>query len=366
MQMYIPKQTFSFSKLVGFGLLGLSSIFVLFSPNVWADGVDATAGGASVSATPNGVQAAANGTTVQTGTTPTPQVPGVLAGVFDHTGNGINGNVSSSNVSSNANNVTTGANSNENQNQTYVSSPAQAVGGSSALVLPRNPLPLGNAGLGRSNFGLQFGLNNNPVLSNIFSKGTGNALSWFLQGGLTIPFGKIPDVIANPRNSQADDVRLQRLDDDRQVFGTVNPLAKATVQGHVVSLNAYNYSTAASPKIDNLQDALKAVEGKVEASTPKVVALADCPVFSKPLNKGQQIGTTATGDEYRYIGHTSSGWVKLGLPDGRMGWSKGQFEYLKNDYTEVDALTAHNSLDNVREALDNKQNRKLISINTHK
>jgi hypothetical protein len=297
-------------------------------------------------------------------TTP-PASGNTTAGVFDGAGNAINGNANGSNVSNNQNNVQTGSNTNTNANQTQVIAPAQAVGGSSALVLPRNPLMLGNAGLGRSNFGLQFGLNNNPVLSNVFSnsKGSGHAMSWFMQGGVTIPFGKIPDIIANPRNTAMDDQRLQRLDDDRQVFGAM-AAPQTSVQGRVVSLNAYNYSTAASPKVTNMQDALKEIEAKAaEASTPKVVALADAPVFSKPLNKGQKIGTTTVGDEYRYVGHTSSGWVKLVLADGRQGWSKGQFEYLKNDYTEIDNVTAHNSLDDIRESLDGKQSKKLVSLN---
>jgi hypothetical protein len=339
------KEHGSLSSLCLVSVLGLCT---LLSAPVWADGATTT-------------------TTATTSSTAQPS--NIQAGVFENTGVGINGNANGANVSNNANTVTTGSNTNANSNQTLVSAPAQAVGGSSALVLPRNPLALGNAGLGRSNFGLQFGLNNNPVFGSIFGKGAGNALGWFMQGGVTIPFGKIPDIIANPQNNQLDNFRQQRLDDDRQVFGALAPnngnapASRATVEGRVVSLNAYNYSTAASPKIGLLQENLKTVESKVDGSSPKVIALSDSPVFTRPLNKGQKIAVTAIGDEYRYIGHTGSGWLKLVLPDGRQGWSKGQFEYLKNDYTEIDGITARNTLQDVREALDMKQNKRLLTWN---
>lgn len=284
-------------------------------------------------------------------------------GVFDGGTNAINGNVSGSNIVGTNVGVTTGANTNQNTNQTLVSSPAQAVGGSSALVLPRNPLMLSNANLGRSNFGLQFGLNNNPVFGSIFGKGAGNALGWFMQGGVTIPFGKIPDIIAHPQNNQMDNQRLQRLDDDRQVFGALTPAARSTVEGRVI-MNAYSPSTVALPKVGSMQDTLKAVEVKAEGITPKVIAWSDSPIFTRPLEKAPKIGMTITGDEYRYVGHTSSGWLKLILPDGRQGWSKGQFEHLKNDFTQIDEITArNNTLDGVRQALEVKQSNRLLTLN---
>jgi hypothetical protein len=72
-----------------------------------------------------------------------------------------------------------------------------------------------------------------------------------MQGGVTIPFGKIPDIIANPRNAQLDDSRQRHLEDSRQVFGNAQPnqqKAQTNVQGRVVSLNAYNYATSPPPK----------------------------------------------------------------------------------------------------------------------
>jgi hypothetical protein len=275
----------------------------------------------------------------------------------------FNGN-GSNNVNGNANGnfnsigVQTGANTNNNTNNTVsqVIAPTQALsnGGSSALVLPRNPLALPNASMGRSNFGLQFGVNNNPGFSNIFgNNGKGDSLGWFMQGGVTIPFGKIPDIIANPRNAQLDDSRQRHLEDSRQVFGNAQPnqqKAQTNVQGRVVSLNAYNYATSPSPKMTGVSDAVKSIEAEKNLTTPKVLALADGTVFSRPLGKGEKVGAIALGEEYRYIGHTNSGWVKLILPNGREGWAKGQFEYLKNDYTEVDTITLHNTLDGLKEA----------------
>lgn len=241
-------------------------------------------------------------------------------------------------------------------NQTAVYSPTQSVstGGTSALVLPRNPLALGNANLGRSNFGLQFGLNNNPILGNLNSvNGKTDAMSWFMQGGLTIPFGKIPDIIANPRNNQIDDIRQQRLQDERQVFGSVQAQqnAHANVQGKVVRLNAYNYATSPSPKLEGLKDSLRQIEAeKANLSVPKVLALAEATVYTKPLGKGEKVGTTTMGDEYRYIGHTNSGWVKIIMSNGREGWVKGQFEYLKNDYTDIDTVTLDNPAEGIKQA----------------
>ncbi len=272
--------------------------------------------------------------------------------VCDSSGICNNGGNMSGNQNYNGNN-----NSNSAQTQTQVYSPTQALstGGTSALVLPRNPLALPNANLGRSNFGLQFGLNNNPILGNLNSvNGKTDAMSWFLQGGLTIPFGKIPDIIANPRNNQLDDIRQQRMMDEREVFGSLQNQqnAKANVQGKVVRLNAYNYATTASPKLEGVRDGLRQVESEKATllNSPKVLALADAEVFSKPLGKGDKVGTTTTGEEYRYIGHTNSGWVKIIMSNGREGWVKGQFEYLKNDYTEIDTVTLGNPTDDLKNA----------------
>jgi hypothetical protein len=274
-------------------------------------------------------------------------------GVFDNTTVGLNGSTNNGNINGNQN--TLGLDS-RNTNQTYVNTPNQSVstGGTSALVLPRNPLNLGNANLGRSNFGLQFGLNNNPILGNLNSvNGKTDAMSWFMQGGLTIPFGKIPDIIANPRNNQLDDIRQQRMMDERQVFGSVQNQqnARANVQGKVVRLNAYNYATSASPKLEGMKDGLRQIESeKANLATPKVLALADALVYSKPLGKGDKVGTTAMGEEYRYVGHTNSGWVKIIMSNGQEGWVKGQFEYLKNDYTEIDTVTLDNPAETIKTA----------------
>ncbi len=276
----------------------------------------------------------------------------INSGVFDNSTVGLNGSTNNGNINGNQNSL---SNQNQNANQTQVYSPTQALstGGTSALVLPRNPLALPNANLGRSNFGLQFGLNNNPILGNLNSvNGKTDAMSWFLQGGLTIPFGKIPDIIANPRNNQLDDIRQQRMMDEREVFGSLQNQqnARANVQGKVVRLNAYNYATTASPKLEGIRDGLKQVESDKASllNAPKVLALADAEVFSKPLGKGDKVGMTTTGEEYRYIGHTNSGWVKIIMSNGREGWVKGQFEYLKSDYTEVDVVTLGNPADNAK------------------
>lgn len=271
--------------------------------------------------------------------------------VCDGVGICSNGSNNSGNQNANQNNL---SNQNANQAQVYAPTQSLSTGGTSALVLPRNPLALGNANLGRSNFGLQFGLNNNPILGNLNSvNGKTDAMSWFMQGGLTIPFGKIPDIIANPRNNQLDDMRQQRLMDERQVFGSLQNQqnARANVQGKVVRLNAYNYATSASPKLEGLKDGLRQIEAdKASLATPKVLALADSVVYSKPLGKGDKVGTTITGDEYRYIGHTNSGWVKIIMSNGREGWVKGQFEYLKNDYTDIDTVTMDNPAGNLKQA----------------
>lgn len=275
--------------------------------------------------------------------------------VCDGVGICTNGSDVSGNQNANQNTLTN-QNQNQNANQTQVYSPTQSVstGGTSALVLPRNPLSLNNANLGRSNFGLQFGLNNNPILGNLNSvNGKTDALSWFLQGGITVPFGKIPDIITNPRSNQMDDIRQQRLMDERQVFGSLQNQqnARANVQGKVVSLNAYNYATSASPKLEGVKEGLRQIESeKASLAAPKVLALADAAVFTKPLGQGEKIGKTSMGDEYRYIGHTNSGWVKIIMSNGREGWVKGQFEYLKNDYTDIDTVTLDNLGQNLKQA----------------
>lgn len=285
--------------------------------------------------------------------TPAPAATGatVNAATYKDVCVGANASNLSGEVQALCNSITIGG------NQTAVYSPTQsnAIGGTSALVLPRNPLALPNANLGRSNFGLQFGLNNNPILGNLNTvNGKTDAMSWFLQGGLTIPFGKIPDVIANPRNNQLDDMRQQRMMDEREVFGSLQNQqnARANVQGKVVRLNAYNYATTASPKLEGIRDGLKQVESEkaTALNSPKVLALADAVVYSKPLGKGDKVGSTTTGEEYRYIGHTNSGWVKIIMSNGREGWVKGRFEYLKNDYTEIDTVTLGNPTDDLKNA----------------
>lgn len=284
--------------------------------------------------------------------------------VCDGVGICTNGSNVSGNQNANQNSL---SNQNQNANQTYVNTPNQSVstGGTSALVLPRNPLNLSNANLGRSNFGLQFGLNNNPILGNLNSvNGKTDALSWFMQGGLTIPFGKIPDIIANPRNNQLDDIRQQRMMDERQVFGSLQNQqnARANVQGKVVRLNAYNYATSASPKLEGLKDGLRQIESdKANLTTPKVLALADAVVYSRPLGKGNRVGATAMGEEYRYVGHTNSGWVKIIMSNGQEGWVKGQFEYLKNDYTEIDTVTLDNSAETLRTATSSSSRSRKIA-----
>lgn len=329
------KQTKAFFALSG--LLALASVFALQVSGAWAD-------------TP---------TTTNTGGST------MNNGVFENVGNGLNGSTNNGNMNSNQNSVTGGNNLSQNQNTLYSPTQSVSTGGTSALVLPRNPLALGNANLGRSNFGLQFGLNNNPILGNLNSvNGKTDAMSWFMQGGVTIPFGKIPDIIANPRNNQIDDIRQQRLMDERQVFGSMQNQqnARANVQGKVVRLNAYNYATSPSPRLEGLKDSLREIEAeKASLAVPKVLALAEATVYTKPLGKGEKIGTTTTGDEYRYIGHTNSGWVKIIMSNGREGWVKGQFEYLKNDYTDIDTVTLDNPAEGIKQA-----NAKSVSTTSRK
>lgn len=251
----------------------------------------------------------------------------------------INGDASHSNL-----------NNNQNSNANYlqpvmVSQPNYAssgAGGTAALILPRNPLPLGNAGLGRSNFGLQFGIQNNPGISSI-TNGKENGLGWFMQGGLTIPFGKIPSVIQNQQLAKMDSLRENQLDNQRRVFGNLNPMDpnnyNARVQGHVVGLNAYNYSTIPSGKITvPVPTPANGNIGEIVIPQPKVLALKPADAFSQPLNTGEQIGVVEVGKEYPYLGHTRSGWVKILLPTGKEAWTSTQFEYVKHDYTEIDTL----------------------------
>lgn len=280
-------------------------------------------------------------------------------GNYNNVGNGVNGSANGSLLNNNSTSVQTGANNNTNSNNVYTPTQAVSNGGSSALVLPRNPLALPNANLGRSNFGLQFGINNNPGFSNIFgNNNNSNALGWFMQGGFTIPFGKIPDILSNPRNAHLDDTRIQRMEDERQLFGSVRnpsiPAPQTNVQGKVVNLNAYNYTTSASPKLAAPLATMPQIEVERNLNMPKVLALADASVFSKPLGRGDKIGMIQTGEEFRYIAHTHSGWVKIILPNGREAWAKGQFEYLKNDYTEIDTITLHNTRNETRTADANR------------
>lgn len=263
----------------------------------------------------------------------------------DNTGVAINGSTSGSNINSNQNNLSTGSNINQNTVSPVVIAPTASqysgvnggAGGGAALVMPRNPLYLPNAALGRSNFGLQFGVQNNPGVSAL--TGGNDALGFFLQGALTIPFGKIPEVISGGSNRNLDEVRQRNEDNRRLVFGNstiVNtnpqpqPEAKTANSG---SLGAVSYATTPSGLID-ADDAI----GQIELQRPKVLALAPADVFTRPLHTGEKIGAVEIGREYPYLGHTKSGWVKLLLPNGKNGWTSTRFEYIKYDYTQVDTL----------------------------
>jgi hypothetical protein len=213
-------------------------------------------------------------------------------------------------------------------------------GGSAALILPRNPLALPNANLGRSNFGLQFGVQNNPGLSTL-TGGKENGLGWFMQGGFTIPFGKIPAPYLSQNNAMMDELRRDQQDAQRQVFGRVNPQSSGTaprtdVQGRVIGLNAYNYSTVPADKLP-FRQAPSSV-GEIMMPQPKVLVLKPASAFSQPLMTGEQVGEVQVGKEYPYLGHTKSGWVKVLLPNGKEAWTSTQLEYLKFDYTEIDSL----------------------------
>jgi hypothetical protein len=248
-------------------------------------------------------------------------------------GNAVNGG------SVNGSNLNANQNANTNLVQPILVSQPDTHAGSAALILPRNPLPLPNASAGRSNFGLQFGVQNNPGISAL-TGGKENGLGWFMQGGLTIPFGKIPAPYQAQNASRMDELRRDQMDERRQVFGRVaseNPALSphTDVQGRVMGLNAYNYSTVQADKLPVQQPANV---GEIVMPQPKVLALKPAPVFTQPLNTGEQIGDVQVGKEYVYLGHTKSGWVKILMPNGKEAWTSTQFEYLKFDYTQVDSL----------------------------
>lgn len=327
-------------------MAGLLTALVLTVSNpVWSQIVDNSGSTSNTTST----------TTVNTG-----QANGSILGTGNQSANGAGVGVNGSNtgnINNNQNNLTTGTN--QNSNLVYVPNAASSSGGSSALILPRNPLPLSNAALGRSNFGLQFGVQNNPGLSQL--TGGNGGLGWFMQGGLTIPFGKIPDVLTNNQNSALDDMRERRQQDQRNVFGDINnknnqvsDAARKSVSGQVYGLNAYNYETSASPKIalatspaigSGMMSSVGSAVGAIgKLAEPKVMALEPATVFAKPFST-DKIGNVELGKEYPYLGHIHSGWVKILLPDGSAGWTKGNLEYLKYDYTEVDTLSSNHTPD---------------------
>jgi hypothetical protein len=284
-------------------------------------------------------------------------------------GVGINGN-NSGNVNNNQNNL--GANATASPitvvQPQYVT--GSGGGGSAALVLPRNPLALPNATAGRSNFGLQFGVQNNPGLGAL-SKGGADALGWFMQGGLTIPFGKIPSIYYSPKSAEMDSLREGRMDAQRNVFGNANPVnrppAQAKVEGRVVGLNAYNYSTVPAGKLP-LQTPGSTGVGEIVAPQPKVLALKQADAFNQPLNTGERVGAVEVGKEYVYLGHTRSGWVKVLLSNGREAWTSTQFEYIKFDYTEIDSLAAAPQLPTAAPAQEASKEavKTPVSVNTQK
>ncbi len=264
------------------------------------------------------------------------------------TGVAINGSTSNSNINSNQNNLSTGSNINQNTVSPVVIAPAAQQysgvngggGGAAALVMPRSPLYLPNAALGRSNFGLQFGVQNNPGVSAL--TGGKDSLGFFIQGALTIPFGKIPEAIYGGAGKTVDDQRQRYEDNRRLVFGdsTIKPEQRANTQpsaGQSGTLSAYNFATAPYDKIPAIGLHGDSV-GQIEMQQPRVLALAEADVFTKPLNTGEKIASLEVGREYPYLGHTKSGWVKILLPDGKNGWASTRFEYIKYDYTQVDTL----------------------------
>ncbi len=270
----------------------------------------------------------------------------------DNTGVAINGSeVKDSNINNNENNLSTGNNTNTNvispRNDNIVAptmlSPAYSSGGNAVMMLPRNPLPMPNAMVGRSNFGLQFGLQNNPILGSLGGgNGRSNALGWFMQAGLTIPFGKIPSVFKN-NDSRFDDLRRAGLENQRNVLGRLSPQEPAPrlqyqkeVKGKITGMGAYNYGTLPSAKLALPQ--LDAAVADIKVPQPKLIALSGADVFTKPLNYGDPVGAVEPGTEYAYLGHTNSGWVKILLPNGKTGWTSTEFEYMKNDFTQIDNL----------------------------
>jgi hypothetical protein len=274
--------------------------------------------------------------------------------VISGTDVGIAGNVNGSQISNINNNLQSGSNTNTIGNTVYVPTVASSGGGNggnSMMIMPRNPLSLQNAALGRSNFGLQFGVNNNPGLSAL--TGGGSGMGWFMQGGLNIPFGKIPDVIRNQSGSQLDATRRAMMEDDRDVFGTLqkrntaaqpNQRVEANVSGKVTGLSAYNFASIPSSKLD-LPSAIPGLAGDLKITPqPKVLAMAVGSVFDKPIDSSRKVGALDIGVEYPYLGHLRSGWVKVLLPTGVEGWANSQFEYIKNDFTQVDGLALDLSL----------------------
>ncbi|MBK8189241.1 MAG: hypothetical protein IPK79_02200 [Vampirovibrionales bacterium] len=266
------------------------------------------------------------------------------------TGVALNG-ANNGNLSNNANYNVGGSNTlNSNPVLYSPNTSGGGSGGNSALVLPRNPLALPNANLGRSNFGLQFGVQNNPGMAAL--TGSQNALGWFLQGGVTIPFGKIPDVLANANTTQLDARRERARESDRRVFGDLLPqgrvqAVKTSVEGQIVPqrLNAYNFSTLPAGKIDLGSSSISSLSGTpaVAAPQPKLLALEPGDVFARPMDAGDKIGVVEVGREYPYLGHLTNeklgaGWVKLLMPNGQEGWTRTPFEYLKFDYTQIDKL----------------------------
>lgn len=357
----MTKQEFNLSRLLPVQLRQISLLLVLSLVAVQAPVLAQTSTETSTATTTS--------TTNVTG-----NVTGNGNGSFSNTGVGINGDTSGANVNNNQNSLSTGSNQNQNtiysptnNNSLGLAQGGQSIGlnqgGNAVLVLPRNPLNLPNAALGRSNFGLQFGVNNQQALTP--TGGIGNALGWFLQGGVTIPFGKIPDMVANPRNNRMDEVRQQRADDARNVFGNVapkQPNAQTDVSGKVVGLSAYNYATIPSSKIHNeTLEEMSLMAKPVSPNRPKVIALEIGGVYTQPLTKGDKVGSLEVGKEYNYLGHTRSGWVKVLLPNGVQGWAKSKFEYIKFDYTEIDNLTAGNYDDNNRQ-----ESSKAMSVSHHK
>jgi len=275
-------------------------------------------------------------TTLNTGSVSSSQI-GTTSSIND-TGLGIIGNINKSNINDNQ---ATGGNS---VNNVYV----PTGGGTSAIVLPRNPLTLVTPqNTGQSVFGFQAGVQNNPYPTSIGTMGGTSALGWFAQGGVTIPFGKIPSILRNNSNT-ADDARQLGLDQDRNVFGQVNPQlqqqpiqAQTNVNGRLIGMNAYSYATTPTGKI-SVPGSIE-LGGKETPYQPKLLALAPGDVFTRPLNTGEKAGVVEVGKEYPYLGHIrpqgkQPAWIKILMPDGTEGWVSSKFEFVKTDYTEVDDL----------------------------